>query len=110
MDNSNIFGGVYMNASNAKYNAWLTIEEEKLETIKGNKGEEKKPVIYFIEEERGLVINRTNNQILVEKLGTGSWVGAKVMLGKTKVNMNGTLKDSIIVTDIQTRRMDGVKQ
>lgn len=58
----------------------LTIKSAGMEIIESENGakKESKPVLRFVEDERGLVLNKGRNDALVEALGLGDWAGAVV--------------------------------
>jgi hypothetical protein len=58
----------------------LRVQQEEMENKEGEK--ETKPVIYFAEYEKGMVLNITNANILSEMYGKdySQWTGAKVTL------------------------------
>jgi hypothetical protein len=64
----------------------VTITECKKEDVTGsNDPADKKPVLYFSDKKRGLVLNRTNAGILAEAFGDESdnWQGQRVTLYPT---------------------------
>jgi hypothetical protein len=70
----------------------LTIAEVVPEIIKGEDGEEEKWVVYFEEEDRGLVLNVTNARTLEEFSGSDDsddWIGLRVTLFTTRVDFAG---------------------
>ncbi len=62
-------------------------------------GKEHKPVLYFIGKDRGLVLNKTNGNIIAEMYGpeTDDWCGKVVTLYPTKVEYQGNLVAAIRV-------------
>ena len=59
---------------------------------------EEKPVIYFRELSKGLVLNKTNAESIEEATGTDDmdvWVGASVVLVRTKTDFQGKRVDCI---------------
>ena len=95
MDNSQLFGGNYMNAGNAPLHQVLTISEETVDTMKQD--QRKKPVIKFEETQLGLILNKTNDGILAAKWGRGSWKGKKLKIEPVKVSYQGQIKDGLTV-------------
>jgi hypothetical protein len=71
----------------------VTIAGVKIETV----GQDEKPVVRFVELERGLALNKTNYLVLVEAYGAESddWHGRQVILFVEKVSFNGKDVDSI---------------
>ena len=69
----------------------LTISKARMEDIgQGNKKEEKL-IIYFEEEEKGVVLNKTNANVLTEAYGdeTDDWIGEPVTLYEKQVEFEG---------------------
>jgi hypothetical protein len=60
----------------------LTIKSALIEEISTGEGKpkENKPVVRFVEDDRGVVLNKSRNEALVETFGTDSWDGKKVEL------------------------------
>lgn len=74
----------------------LTIKGFKVETI----GEDRKPVVYFNEDERGLVLNITNGNSIEEIAGSpdpARWNGVRLVLFKTQTDYQGKRVDCIRV-------------
>lgn len=66
----------------------LTIDRVEVEKV----GEDKKPVLYFVGKEKGLILNRTNSNTLVELLGTAetdAWHGHRIQLITAMVDYQG---------------------
>ena len=60
-------------------------------------GEDTKPVLYFEEKEKGLVLNKTNANTIAAAYGeeTDDWVGAEIVLYETMVEFQGQRKPGI---------------
>src|SRR4029077_10047889 len=60
---------------------------------------EKKFVIWFTNDERGLVLNKTNNRTLRDAFGddTAGWTGKVIIIFSTKVEMGGKMVPGIRV-------------
>lgn len=100
-----------MNAGKLFPSKWLTAadleDEDMVVTIKsletesiGQKGdEEDKPVLYFRELAKGLVLNKTNVTTIAKLLGdeTNDWYGKKITLFPTQVDFQGKQVDAIRV-------------
>jgi hypothetical protein len=58
-------------------------------------GEGTKPVLYFVGKEKGVVLNRTNADILAEAYGddTDGWKNKPVVLATHRVAYKGEMKD-----------------
>ena len=76
----------------------FTIEKIQIEEIGRNK--EKKPVIYFEEDHKGLVCNKTNARTIAKVLGTEEfedWTGKSISLYRAEVDFQGEMVESIRV-------------
>ena len=76
----------------------FTIEKIQIEEIGRNK--EKKPVIYFEEDHKGLVCNKTNARTIAKVLGTEEfedWTGKAINLHRAEVDFQGEMVESIRV-------------
>ena len=65
-------------------------------------GGEDKPVLYFAGKEKGVVLNKTNADVLADAFGdeTDEWAGSKVELYPAKTQFQGKLVDCIRVRTI----------
>jgi hypothetical protein len=54
-------------------------------------GDKEKPVLYFEDKEKGLVLNKTNSNTITAAYGeeTGDWEGATIVLFETPVEFQG---------------------
>jgi len=62
-------------------------------------GEGEKPIVTFKDKDRGLVLNKTNANILLAGLGdeTDEWTDREIFLYSAKVNFQGNIVDGIRV-------------
>jgi hypothetical protein len=71
----------------------LTIKKTRLETLKNKSGEDEKLVVYFVEEGRGLALNRVNFDSICDAAGqddSNRWpTSMKIELYATTTTMNG---------------------
>jgi hypothetical protein len=69
----------------------LTISDVKMERVGQGQDAEDKPVVYFDETDKGLVLNVTNKNTLVQLYGTDTdeWAGKRVSLFATEVDFQG---------------------
>ncbi len=92
-----------MNAFPSKYLRAADLEDqEKLVTMKHVQieeisGSEHKPVLYFAEENKGMVLNKTNSKIIAKAYGddTESWPGKKVVMYPAMVDLRGDMVEAI---------------
>ena len=77
----------------------VTIEQVKIEAMVNDDHEVKKPVLYFKEAEKALILNRTNGLIIAKLYGpeTDRWVGKRITLYCKVINYFGEPKNCIRV-------------
>ena len=75
----------------------LTISAVMVEDVGSDKKSEPKPIVYFSERDKGLVLNVTNKNTLVELLGveTDRWKGQRITLFPTQVDFRGDQVEAI---------------
>jgi hypothetical protein len=72
----------------------VTISHVKFEDI----GDDHKPVVYFRGKDKGLVLNKTNGNMIAEVAGnddTDNWGGVAIVLYPTRVDFQGKRVDAI---------------
>jgi hypothetical protein len=98
MNIENAFPGKYLKAADLQgRRATVTIKDVGMEDI-GDDG--MKPVVTFVGKEKGLVLNRTNANMIIEIVKseeTDNWKGRQVALYPTKVDFQGKRVDAIRV-------------
>lgn len=85
----------------------FTIKNVKVENVGQGQKAEQKPVVYFDEVDKGLVLNKTNANFIVSITGaddTDEWKGHKIRLIATDVEYAGDL-----VRGIRVRRASAKK-
>ena len=82
MKSSDVFPSKYLKAADLDEDVELTIRSVVLEELKSEDGSEQKPICYFEEGERGLLLNKTNWNALAQQFGDESdaWAGKTVTL------------------------------
>jgi hypothetical protein len=97
MDFNTLFPSNYLKAADATAPLVFTIKAIVLEEIGDEKT--KKPVIFFFEETRGLVLNKTNGQLLAHCFGndTDSWLNRQIELYSEPVQFQGRIVSAIRV-------------
>lgn len=75
----------------------LTIASVKFEELGQGDKAETKPVVYFDEAEKGLVLNKTNATTIAELHGrtTEQWIGKRIAIYATEVEMGGKVSMGI---------------
>jgi hypothetical protein len=87
---SSAFPSKYIKAADLQDRDWsVTLKAVEMETMEQT-GEEK-PVLYFVESDRGLVLNVTNATTIATKLGddTDVWEGKSVVLYSATTSFSG---------------------
>jgi len=100
MKTTDLFPSKYVKADDlAGGNQTVTIRELAVEEIGQGKDREEKPVLYFQNREKGLVLNVTNCRTIEDTYGleTDDWAGKEVELFSTKVEFKGDRVDAIRV-------------
>ncbi len=74
-----------------------------MEDLGQGSDKESKPVLYFEEAQKGLVLNKTNATTIVKSYGddTGNWTGKEVQVFPTKTEFKGETVDAIRVRVVQ---------
>lgn len=94
-----LFPSKYLKASDvAEADLVVTIKGIDQETMKNQEGkEEKKPVLFFKEVQKGIVLNQTNAKQIAKLHGpdVDQWTGKKIALFSMEVDAFGETKDAI---------------
>jgi hypothetical protein len=77
----------------------LTIREVRQEEIGQGSQTDEKWVVYFEEEEKGLVLNKTNTNTIAKLYGndTEDWIGQPITLFATEVSFQGDMVEALRV-------------
>lgn len=97
---SELFPSKYASAADLKGGRpTLTIARLVIESLKSDRGDEDKPVLYFKGATKGLVLNKTNGLIIAGLYGdeTDGWIGKRITLYATRVKAFGKMADAIRV-------------
>lgn len=97
MNINDAFPSNYLKASDCEQPRVLTIKQVTIEEIGDDK--DRKPVVHFHEVEQGLVLNRTNANMIAHRYGneTDQWNGKKIKLYVDQVSFQGRIVDAIRV-------------
>jgi len=92
---NSLFPSKYLRASDLDGDTPVTMKSLIMEEI----NEDKKPVLYFREEAKGLVLNKTNGKIIGRLFGeeVDDWIGQRIVLFPTEVDFRGETVDAIRV-------------
>lgn len=105
MDIDAAFPSQFLKASDLQgKNVTLMIDRVELEEIKGRRGNENKPVVYFSRTKKGLVLNVTNKNAIKAAYGgdTDNWIGQQVILYPRIVDFQGEEVEAIRIRIPQT--------
>ena len=96
MKSTDVFPSEYLRAADLKGRD-VTVTMDSMETK--DIGSDHKPVLYFKNAEKGLVMNKTNWNMIAEIYGDESddWMGKKITLYPTRVDFQGKRVDAIRV-------------
>lgn len=89
----------YWKAADLTAEKKLKIKSVVAEDVGMGKDKERKLVVYFTNDSRGLVLNRTNNRALRGAFGddTSGWTGKVIAIFPTTAEFRGTMKPALRV-------------
>ena len=99
---SNMFPSRWLKAESIDGPVVMNIIHFEMTTFKLDEGEETKPAIFFEGVEQGLILNRTNVNMIVDILksdDSADWLGKQIGLRVEKVQFKGKMVPSIRVFD-----------
>ena len=93
---SNAFPSKYLKCADLQGKA-VTVKVERVEIEEI--GNDKRPIAYFYGKEKGLVLNKTNANVIADMYGddTDAWDGKMITLRPTRVDFKGERVDAIRV-------------
>lgn len=95
------FPSKYLKAADLPEEGTVTFTIDKIEIEEVGREKEQKPVIYFEEDHRGLVANKTNCNTIAKVTGSrtfGDWIGKTINLYRAEVDFQGEMVESIRVS------------
>lgn len=101
MNINSMFPSKYLKASDADENPTLTIKDVVYEEMKNRDDQdEQKPVLYFVEVDKGMVLNRTNAKTIANMYGedTDGWIGERVVLTAVDVDAFGQTQRALRIS------------
>ena len=104
MNINSAFPSKYLKAADAEEDLVLTIADVKIEIIGQAPKQEQKPVVYFTEETKGMVLNKTNAKMIAKIAksdNTDDWRGIVVRIIATEVEFQGDLVMSLRVREVK---------
>jgi hypothetical protein len=97
---SEAFPSKYLKAADLNgHQVEVTIREVRLEEVGTADDTQQRPVLYFKNKDKGLVLNKTNGIAIANELGdeTDDWPGKTIILTCESVNFKGNFVDAIRV-------------
>jgi hypothetical protein len=95
------FPSKYLKASDLPEEGTVTFTIEKIEIEEIGREKKHKPVIYFEEDNRAMVANKTNCNTIAKVTGSRTfddWIGKKINLYRAEVDFQGEMVESIRVS------------
>lgn len=91
MNVNDFFPSKYLKATELDEDLIVTMTAVRKEMIGQGDDQEEKPILYFNETDKGLVLNKTNARTITDLYGpeTHKWAGKKVALFATEVDFGG---------------------
>lgn len=94
------FPSKYLKASDLPEEGSQTFTIEKIEIEEIGKDKQKKPVVYFVEDHKGLVLNKTNARTIAKILDSDDfedWTGKAINLYRAEVQFVDDIVEAIRV-------------
>ena len=95
---NDLFPSKYLKAADAEPDLTLTIAKVGKESLKNRDGEEEvKPIVFFTEHEKGMVLNKTNGNVLGDLFGdeVENWTGQRITLCSVDVDAFGKIQKAL---------------
>jgi hypothetical protein len=100
------FPSKWLKASDCQPPINVTIKSGGFEDVGTGSDTKRKLVLHFLETEQGLVLNKTNGDLIAAITGTEDyleWIGSRICLFSAKVQFKDKLVDAIRVRPVSTR-------
>jgi hypothetical protein len=98
MNINSAFPSDYLKASDIPAGRRVTVAIQGVNIVK--LGDDERPVVYFMGKTKGLVLNKTNANMIIEiakSEETDNWVGVQIAIYSTKVDFQGRRVDALRV-------------
>jgi len=105
MKMSDMYPSKTLKAADIPEGGALTMTMSRIDIEEIGREKTKKPVLYFREDDRGLVLNKTNGNRISKRYGddTANWFGNKIQLYRDECDYAGELVECIRVRTSQVR-------
>lgn len=103
MNVNDAFPSKYIKADDLKDKAIkVCIDSYEIETVGQGEDAEEKPVLYFRDKKKGLVLNITNARMIADRFGgeMDNWTGKEIELYGDRVPFGGKIVDAIRVRHV----------
>lgn len=82
----------------------VTITRIQIEDLKNERGSSRKPVLYFVNCTKGMVLNKTNARLIAAQHGKemDSWIGKTITIYPTECTMGAEIVPCIRVRGLRT--------
>ena len=96
---SNFDKSRFLNAADLAGEKKFRIKEVTAEKVGQDRGKERKPVVWFTNDKRGLVLNKTNHRTLSGAFGDNmdGWVGKIIVIFPTMMDLRGKMVPALRV-------------
>ena len=105
MNINDAYPSKYLKASDLPIDGSLAVTIEKIALEDLGRDKETKPVIYFVELERGMICNKTNARTIARILASeefDDWISRRIGLYRTEVEFGGDMYEAIRVKGVKT--------
>lgn len=111
MKMSDLFPSKWLKAEDLEEGATLalTIKDVVMEELGQGAKKETKPVVYFRDSDKGLVLNKTNGSIIAKMYGdnTDEWIGKTITLFTMEVDSFGDIVRAVRVKERKPAKSNG---
>lgn len=104
MNINSAFPSKFLKAADAEEDLIVTIARVKVENVGAQGKDEQKPVVYFKEQSKGMVLNKTNAKMITKiakSEDTDEWTGVQLRIIATEVEFQGDLVMSLRVRELK---------
>jgi hypothetical protein len=101
------FPSKYLKADDADEDLIVTVKKVTIETLGQGPKAEEKLVVYFDEQSKGMVLNKTNAKMIAriaKSEDTDDWKGVKIRIIATEVEFQGDMVMSLRVREAVKRK------